>query len=105
MQDPVEKKLLNFHLRFERYLELLPESHIIRYEDLVRSSGKALKVMVLAARKLDEPLESMNLNPLYDRKQMLEFGERLLKSGGAYWHLYERSEVEELLAEVRERGQ
>jgi hypothetical protein len=105
VQDPVERKLKSFHLRFERYLELLPEGHIIRYEDLVRSRGKALKVMVPAARKLDEPLESMNLNSLYDRSQMLELGERLLKSEGAYWHLYERSEVEELLAEIRERGQ
>jgi hypothetical protein len=105
VQDPVERRLKNFHLRFERYLELLPESHIIRYEDLVRSGGKALKVMVPPARKLDESLESMNLNPLYDRNQMLELGERLLKSEGAYWHLYERSEVEELLAEIRKRGQ
>jgi hypothetical protein len=50
---------------------------------------------------LDEPLESRNLNKLYDRDEMLRVGERLLGSEGAYWHFYTKESVEELLDQVR----
>ena len=72
--------------------------HVIRYEDVVSSRGKALEVVVPSAQHLDEPLGSKNLNPLYDREQMLRLGEKLLASEGAYWHFYTRESVEKLLA-------
>jgi hypothetical protein len=84
--------------KFGRYAEWLAPKHIIRYEDIVSSCGKALKVVVPSAHHLDEPLRSKNLNPVYDREQMLRLGEKLLASEGAYWHFYTRESVEELLA-------
>ncbi|HET7271051.1 MAG TPA: hypothetical protein VFI90_08175 [Rubrobacter sp.] len=83
------------------YRRELAEENIIRYEDIVGSRGKALSQIVPAAEELDEPLESKNLNPLYDREMMLEVGERLLRSEGAYWHFYTRESVEELLDQIR----
>jgi hypothetical protein len=50
---------------------------------------------------LDEPLESRNLNKLYDRDEMLRVGERLLGSEGAYWRFYTKESVEELRNQVR----
>jgi hypothetical protein len=88
------------HYSLERYLEELPEGHVIRYEDIVESRGKALSVIVPAARDLDEPLENKNLNPLYDKERILEFGERLLASEGAYWRLYSRRDVQEIMDAV-----
>ena len=41
-----------------------------------------------------------NLNPLYDRDEMLRLGERLLASEGAYWRFYPKKSVEGLLAAV-----
>jgi hypothetical protein len=52
---------------------------------------------VPAASQLDEPLENKNLNPLYERDKVLRFGERLLESEGAYWTLYSRESVEEIM--------
>lgn len=83
--DPVERRLHFLSWQFEHFHEHLPKENVIRYEDLVSSGGRALSVMVPAAGTLDEPLESKNLNALYDREQMLKMGEALLKSEGAYW--------------------
>lgn len=95
--DELERQLHKLSWAFERYKRCLPGKHIIRYEDVVESSGRELSAIVPTARELDEPLSSRNLNPLYDRRYMMEVGERLLESGGAYWHFYSRNEIEELL--------
>jgi hypothetical protein len=95
--DKIDQRLFRFHYAFERYQQALPESHIIRYEDICSSRGKALGVIVPAASQLDEPLENKNLNPLYPRDKTLRFGERLLASEGAYWNFYTRESVEEIM--------
>jgi hypothetical protein len=95
--DKIGQRLLRFHHAFERYQRSLPESHIIRYEDICSSRGKALKVIVPSAGQLDEPLENKNLNPLYPRDKVFRFGERLLESEGAYWNFYSREDVEEIM--------
>jgi hypothetical protein len=82
------------------YRREFPEENIVRYEDIIDSRGKALSAVVPAAEELDEPLESKNLNPIYDRRMMVKIGERLLRSEGAYWHFYTRESVEDLLAEI-----
>jgi hypothetical protein len=95
--DPLRRKLAVLDYYFARYAEYLPPEHIVRYEDIVRSGGKALGAMVPSADLLDEPLELRNLNPLYDRDDMLRIGERLLASEGAYWLYYPKESVEALL--------
>jgi hypothetical protein len=95
--DKIDQRLMRLHYTFERYQESLPESHIIRYEDICSSRGKALEVIVPAAGGLDEPLENKNLNPLYPRDKVFRFGEKLLESEGAYWNFYSREDVEEII--------
>ena len=96
----LERRLYLLSWQFERFEEVLPEEHVIRYEDIVASKGRALSVITPAANELDEPLESKNLNELYDRDQMLKFGEALLESDGAYWDFYPRQEIEDLLSQL-----
>jgi hypothetical protein len=95
--DKIDQRLMRLHYTFERYQESLPGSHIIRYEDICSSRGKALEVIVPAAGGLDEPLENKNLNPLYPRDKVFRFGEKLLESEGAYWNFYSREDVEEII--------
>jgi hypothetical protein len=95
--DKIDQRLMRLHYTFERYQESLPRSHIIRYEDICSSRGKALEVIVPAAGGLDEPLENKNLNPLYPRDKVFRFGEKLLESEGAYWNFYSREDVEEII--------
>nr|MDQ5827935.1 hypothetical protein [Chloroflexota bacterium] len=98
--DVLDLRVMWLHHAFERYVQELYVGHVIRYEDIVESRGKALSVIVPAARDLDEPLENKNLNPLYDKERILEFGERLLASEGAYWRLYSRRDVQEIMDAV-----
>lgn len=95
--DKIGQRLLRLHYAFERYQQVLPETHILRYEDICSTRGKALKVIVPSAEGLDEPLENKNLNPLYPRDKVFRFGERLLESEGAYWNFYSREDVEEIM--------
>jgi hypothetical protein len=95
--DKIGQRLLRLHYTFEQYQQSLPESHVIRYEDICSSRGKALEVIVPSAGQLDEPLENKNLNPLYPRDKVFRFGERLLESEGAYWNFYSREDVEEIM--------
>jgi len=95
--DKIGQRLLRLHYSFERYQQFLPESHVVRYEDICSSRGKALEVIVPEAGRLDEPLENKNLNPLYPRDKVVHFGERLLKSEGAYWTFYTRESVREII--------
>ena len=95
----VNRMLQRIHYPFERYEKFLPREHVIRYEDICATGGRALEVIVPAAADLDVPLENKNANPLYDRERVLRVGERMLKSEGAYWNFYTREDVQEIMDE------
>lgn len=92
-KDPVDRRIRRLDHFYGRYLKELPEGHVIRYEDIVASGGRVLSAIVPAARDLDEALENKNSNPIYDKTKVLEVGQRLLESDGAYWRLYSRESV------------
>lgn len=96
-EDRVERQLYLLSWYFERFVRELPEEHVIRYEDLISSGGKALSVVTPAAESLDEPLSNWNLNPAYDWGRMRSIGERLLEREGAYSRFYSRDSLEDLL--------
>ena len=100
IEDRTDRQLHLLSWYFERFERELPEGHVVRYERITASGGKALSAITSAALDLDEPLESRNLNPAYDRDNMLRVGERLLGSEGAYWRFYSHESVEELLNRV-----
>jgi hypothetical protein len=95
--DRVSRQLLLLSWWYERFYTTLDKDHIIRYEELVSSGGRALSAINPAAKTLNEPLSSQNLNALYDHGEMRELGSRLLRTEGAYWRFYTRESVERLL--------
>jgi hypothetical protein len=97
IEDRLERQLGLLDWWCERFELFLSRDHIVRYEDLVASGGKALEAVVPAAGGLDEPLFERNANELYDRKDVAKIGDRLLASDGAYWRFYPRESVEALL--------
>jgi hypothetical protein len=98
--DRWDRQLTLLEWFYDRYLALLPDDRVIRYEDVVASGGRALAVIAEDAAGLREPLQSRNLNSLYDRDLMLKLGERLLERDGAVWHYYPRSSVESLMDQL-----
>ena len=81
IEDRAERQLYLLSWYFERFADELPETHVIRYEDLVGSGGGVLSVITPAAESLNEPLSSWNLNPAYDWERVRLHGERLLERG------------------------
>jgi ribosome-associated protein YbcJ (S4-like RNA binding protein) len=97
IQDAVERQLCLLSWYYEKYLRVLPQESILRYEDIVATGGKALRIVAPEAAQLNERLETKNKNKLYDAQLLRQLGSRLLNSGGAYWDFYSRESVEELL--------
>jgi hypothetical protein len=93
-EDRVGRQLLLLSWWYERFYTTLDQDHIIRYEDIVSSRGRALSALNPAAKTLNEPLSSQNLNALCDHAEMRELGSRLLDSEGAYWCFYTRESVD-----------
>ncbi|MBR9919603.1 MAG: hypothetical protein GYB31_02115 [Bacteroidetes bacterium] len=96
MDDLYEKQLHILQWYFEQYTKL-PESSIIRYEDLIKTNGRSLQTVVPEAANLEYPLESKNRSKLYDSDIMKRLGEKLLSRDHACWQFYDRSEVEAML--------
>lgn len=78
---------------YAKFLAVLPASHIIRYEEVISTSGKALSVINPLANTLDEKLENRNRNKLYDKTVTRELQRRLINTDGAYWQFYDRESI------------
>lgn len=105
ISDRYERQLHMLSWFFEKYDSALPRDHVIYYEDIILSRGKALKIFFGAAGNFDEDFNTMrlknkNLNKLYNRDLMLKLGEKLLKTEGAFWKFYTRASVEQLMMKI-----
>lgn len=79
---------------FEQFNHLSAE-RIIRYEDLVASGGKCLRVIAASAEDLQEPLQNRNRSSLYNLELTPILADRLLRArNGAFWKFYSRESVE-----------
>lgn len=78
-------RLLDWY--YERYSALLPPERIIRYEEVIATGGRALKVIDPAASGLDQRLENRNASPLYDPGVVSRVA-AALKSHGAAWRKF-----------------
>lgn len=76
--DRTKRQLMLLRWYFSRYRRLLPVEHVIRYEELVTSGGRALAVIDPDAAALAEPLESRNRSALYDAALVTQLSELLL---------------------------
>jgi hypothetical protein len=83
---------------FERF-SALPAECIIRYENIIESSGRCLRVLAGSATSLKEPLKSRNQNKLYDAELTPILVERLLhERDAAFWDFYSPDSIEAFVA-------
>jgi hypothetical protein len=95
--DLYERQLFILDWYYRSYIKL-PEDHIIRYEELIRTNGRELQKIVPEAANLDYPLDSKNKSKLYDSDVMQQIGALLLsKEDHACWHFYTKEEVRKYL--------
>ena len=98
--DVFERQLHILEWFYKRFGEFLPDSAIVKYEDLIASRGRELSAFFPEAAQLNESLVSKNVNKFYDKALMQQLGEKLLRRSGVIWDFYDKSDVETLLAEV-----
>src|SRR3954464_4424531 len=98
--DVFERQIHILEWFYSRFRKFLPNSAIIKYEDLIESQGRNLSPFFPEAAQLNESLVSKNVNKFYDKAVMQELGEKLLRRSGVIWDFYEKRDVESLLEQV-----
>lgn len=94
--DTVSRQLILLRWYFSRYRSLLPDDHVIRYEQLVASGGRVLAVIDPEAVSLTEALESRNRSSLYDAALVRDLAGRLLGEPDIAAGFYPPREIEQL---------
>jgi hypothetical protein len=102
--DRLGRQLIILKWYYSRYATLLPRDHVIRYEELVSSGGRALAVIDPDAAALAEPLESRNTSKLYDAGLVRRLADPLLDDESIYGGFYGRADVEQLCASWTQCG-
>lgn len=101
LENRFDRQLHLIDWYFGQYRQYLTPDRILRYEDITASGGAALARILSSAGSLNEPLASRNRSSVYNWQGLSPVVERLLKSDGAYWDFYSRSEIRGLLEEVQ----
>jgi len=100
IDDRIDRQLYILSWFYEQYYRNLPTNSIIRYEDLIESNGKILKIITTKAENLNVKLINKNSNFLYKVGDIMSIGERLLKSEGSYWKFYNKTDVEGIMNSI-----
>lgn len=95
VDDRFERQVLMLDWHFKQYLPLLRSGRVVRYEDIIKSGGKALNVVAQSAAGLSETLNSRNKKP-GNADQVDKLAEKLSKVKGAIWDFYDRASIEAL---------
>jgi hypothetical protein len=94
--DCLERQLIILRWYFSRYAELLPPKHVIKYEELVESGGRALHVIDPEARTLGTPLSNRNASQVYDASLIDQLTGRLTEDPSIYAPFYSIHDIREL---------
>lgn len=94
--DRIGRQLIILRWYYSRYARLLPRDHVIRYEEIVSSGGRALAVIDPDASGLNEPLASRNTSAIYDASLVGQLTDRLLADSSIFGDFYDQKEIEYL---------
>jgi len=89
-KDVFQRQLILLSWYFEQFYKYLPSKNIIRYEDVIITSGQNLSCITPEVKNLEEKLETRNNNPLYDESLKQKLNDLLLDSDGYYWNYYSK---------------
>lgn len=98
INNTLDRQIFIINWFFYQYFNTLPPEHIIRYEDIIATSGKCLTAITPHASTLHERLISRNNNPLYRNLNLPGIVYKLLNSNGMWQKFYTKNDVEALAA-------
>jgi hypothetical protein len=91
--DPLDRQFYLLEWFFGSLVSSLGAEAIIRYEDVIVTSGRCLTVITERAAALTGRLDNGNRGPVHDGRRMAEIGRRLLDTDGDWWRFYTREDV------------
>lgn len=94
----LERQIIILKWYFSQYASHLPPENVIKYEEIVASSGRVLARIDPDAALLSRQLKGRNTNPLYDAGLVDQLTNRLLESDSICGDFYDLLEVESLRA-------
>jgi hypothetical protein len=97
IDDTLDRQIYILNWFFTKFDQNLPSERIIRYENVISSNGRTLKVITPEADLIQVSLKSRNKNPIYKQGQFSKIADKLLESEGTYWKYYSREDVLGLL--------
>lgn len=100
--DRLERQIIILKWYFSQYASHLLPEHVIKYEEIVASSGRVLAIIDPDAALLAEQLKSRNASPLYDAGLVDQLASRLLEDDSICGDFYGRSDIESLCAAFME---
>lgn len=100
IDDALDRQIVLMDFFFRRYSESRNLT-LIRYEDVIATSGRAISSINAKAESLNEILASRNQRAVSRDGFALRIAERLLKSSNACWQFYSPNDVEALLSNAQ----
>lgn len=94
--DRLSRQMIILDWYFGQYARWLPLRQVIRYEEIVETRGRALRVIDASADFLDESLECRNRSGLYDPAMVRPLMDRLMATPGRHFDFYARDEIRHL---------
>jgi hypothetical protein len=94
--NKIDRQVELLHSLFTQ-INCFDTSHIIKYEDIVSSGGKALSVLHKGAEGLEEKLTNQSIHNRYDQGLMVQIAQKLEKKQGAWLNHYSPSDISNLL--------
>jgi len=94
--DVLDRQLILLDYFFCRYADC-HTVQVVRYEDVIASSGRAVEVINPKAKWLNESLVSRNMREVHNRGLVQRMADQLLNSDNACWMYYSREDVISML--------
>lgn len=91
--DKYKRQVYLLSWYYEQYASYLDVDKVLKYEDIIDSGGSALSAITPQAGMLQKRMENRNINKIYSHKLMMNIGELLLSTDGAFWKFYDKMDV------------
>jgi hypothetical protein len=91
--DPLDRQYYLLGWFFGALASSLGTDAIVRYEDVIATSGRCLTVIAEGAASLTGRLEDSKSSHAHPRRHLAELGRRLLDTDGDWWRFYTPEDV------------
>lgn len=98
--DVLQRQLILLDWLFTQFVQHLPRSRLVRYEDIIASDGAALAT-VCGITAPERALQSRNASKLYNLQACQRYAQQLQQCEGAWRSVYSDAQVQQALVDMQ----